>query len=125
MILDTVALDSLLAGDRHLIRLLKPHSPLSLPAIALAEYRFGLLSSTQRQKLESALDGLEGVSVILSLDSATARHYAVIRHELALAGTPIPWHDIWIAALARQYNLPVVTQDAHFARVKGLKRISW
>jgi len=31
----------------------------------------------------------------------------------------------WIAALARQHNLPILTRDAHFDQVQGLKRFSW
>jgi predicted nucleic acid-binding protein len=45
--------------------------------------------------------------------------------ELKLAGHPIPENDIWIAALARQHNLPVVSRDLHFRWVEGLKTIAW
>jgi predicted nucleic acid-binding protein len=125
VILDTGALDALLQDDRSLIRLLKPHPRLDLPAIVLGEYRFGLAESSQRERLEAALDGLESVNHVLAVDERTARQYAAIRHELKLAGTPIPAHDLWIAALARQHDRTLVTRDAHFALVKGLRRLGW
>lgn len=125
MILDTTALDGLLSNDRPLVRLLKGRSPLHLPAIVLGEYRFGLMSSTRRERLEASLDGLEQTCVVLAIDSATARHYAVVRYELKQAGTPIPANDLWIAALVRQHGYPLVTRDAHFANVSGIKRIGW
>lgn len=125
MILDTTALDGLLANDRPLVRILKGRTPLHLPAIVLGEYRFGLKSSTQSERLETSLDGLEHACVMLSVDSVTARHYAAIRFELKQAGTPIPANDLWIAALVRQHGYPLVTRDAHFANVSGIKRIGW
>ena len=62
---------------------------------------------------------------LLVLNSATARHYADVRHELRLAGHPIPENDIWIAALARQHQLPIVSRDEHFDAVHGVRRIDW
>ena len=37
----------------------------------------------------------------------------------------IPMNDVWIAALAKQYELPVLSRDAHFDQVKDLRRVSW
>ncbi|MEM9153339.1 MAG: VapC toxin family PIN domain ribonuclease, partial [Cyanobacteria bacterium P01_F01_bin.3] len=33
---------------------------------------------------------------------------------LRVKGRPLPENDIWIAALALQYDLVLVTHDAHF-----------
>jgi len=41
------------------------------------------------------------------------------------AGTPIPENDIWIAALAKQHQLPVLSNDKHFDLVKSIQRIGW
>jgi len=49
----------------------------------------------------------------------------LIRLQLASAGTPIPMNDLWIAAIARQHKLPVISRDAHFDHVAGLTRIGW
>jgi tRNA(fMet)-specific endonuclease VapC len=62
---------------------------------------------------------------VLRVDAATATFYALVRHELKSLGLPIPYHDIWIAALARQHGLPVVSQDSHFDSVRGIRRLSW
>jgi tRNA(fMet)-specific endonuclease VapC len=45
--------------------------------------------------------------------------------ELKRAGTPIPTNDLWIAALCRQHDLPLLSRDRHFDRVPGLRRIAW
>jgi tRNA(fMet)-specific endonuclease VapC len=82
-------------------------------------------SSRLRAARESGLDELEGSAIVLTVTSETSRVYADIRHELRVAGQPIPENDLWIAALARQHGLPILTNDAHFDQVAGLQRISW
>jgi tRNA(fMet)-specific endonuclease VapC len=123
--LDTNALSAFLAGDEQLLRLLRMSPDVGLPAIVLGEYRFGLLQSHSRHRLEPKLDELERVLKILVVDNATARKYADIRCELNQVGRPIPENDIWIAALSRQHHLQLVSKDEHFDVVKGLKRLSW
>jgi predicted nucleic acid-binding protein len=34
-------------------------------------------------------------------------------------------NDLWIAAIARQHKLAVISRDAHFDHVAGLIRIGW
>ena len=38
---------------------------------------------------------------------------------------PIPANDLWIAALARQHSLPLLSRDRRFDFVAGLKRLGW
>ena len=64
-------------------------------------------------------------ATVLAIDSTTASHYAQVRQELKLAGTPIPANDLWIAALARQHRGAVLSRDRHFDVVKGLQRVAW
>jgi tRNA(fMet)-specific endonuclease VapC len=56
---------------------------------------------------------------------ATAVRYSEISHALALKGTPIPENDIWIAAAATEFGMPLVTRDAHFKNVAGLEMLAW
>ena len=41
-------------------------------------------------------------------------------NELKAAGNPIPTNDIWIAALALQHGIKLLTMDNHFKKVPGL-----
>lgn len=54
----------------------------------------------------------------------TARQYGELFAKLRRQGTPIPTNDIWIAALALQYDLTLDTRDEHFKRVPDLKLYS-
>jgi tRNA(fMet)-specific endonuclease VapC len=62
---------------------------------------------------------------LLAVGVETARGYAELRRELKTAGTPIPSNDTWIAALAREHRLPVVTRDVHFQAIRGLHLLTW
>ena len=53
-------------------------------------------------------------------DSATAKHSARISVALEESGRPIPENDLWIAAVALELEMPLVTRDAHFDRIEGL-----
>jgi predicted nucleic acid-binding protein len=48
-----------------------------------------------------------------------------VRSELRDRGRPIPVNDVWIAALARQHTLPILSRDTHFDEVAGIQRIGW
>ena len=125
MILDTNAVSDLLAGNSDLETVLIDSEKHHLPVIVIGEYRFGLMASRKQKVLEPLLSRLEEESFILSPDRNTALHYAMIRHELKRKAQLIPENDIWIAALARQYQLEVASNDAHFDKVNDIKRISW
>ena len=125
MILDTNALSALLMGDQDLKALISAERELLIPAIVLGEYRFGLLQSRERARLESALEQVEARNTVLAVDRTTARHYAEIRLALKKLGRPIPENDIWISALAKQHARSIVSRDAHFRQVPELVAVSW
>ena len=77
------------------------------------------------EALEHWLEGIESACVVLAPDAVTARHYARLRDALRRANTPIPYHDIWIAALAEQHGLEVVTRDKHFEYMPSVRRVGW
>ena len=124
MILDTNAVSALFAGDSALGEVLAAEPRHHLPVIVLGEYRYGLLRSRHRDHLQQLLATLARESVVLTVDAATAESYADVREELRRKGWPIPENDLWIAALARQHTLPVVSRDDHFDTVSGLRRVS-
>ena len=125
MILDTNALSALADGDEALGRRLAASSILSVPVVVLGEYRYGILGSRHRAAYEAWLAENLPCFDILGIDAATAEAYAGLRRELRELGRPMPGNDIWVAALARQYGLPVVSRDRHFAEVPGMTAVDW
>ena len=125
MILDTNAVSALLAGDEALGNLLSVRSHHHLPVIVIGEYRYGLLRSRYRERLGSLFAKLIQESSVLFVDQVTAEIYSQVREELRASGRPIPENDVWIAALARQHQQPVVSRDDHFDAVRGLVHLRW
>lgn len=125
MILDTNAVSAIADYEAAAVRPFSEAASIELPVIVLGEYRFGIAHSRYRKDYEKWLAELMAATRILAVDQETSAHYAQIRAELKKAGRPIPSNDLWIAALCRQHQLPLMTQDRHFDAVPGLKRIGW
>lgn len=125
MILDTNAVSHLLDGDKNLAELLSVARSHHLPLVVVGEYLFGLRNASKGSRLQSLFRKLEAESEILYPNRQTADAYASIRLELKQLGSPIPESDLWIAALARQHNLEIASQDRHFNLVTGVKRLGW
>ena len=125
MILDTNGLSAVADGDASLMPILRQATEIAIPVIVLGEYRYGVRQSRERKRYEQWLmDSLPNYR-ILDVDQETTTYYATLRTELKKAGTPIPSNDVWIAALCRQYGLPILSRDRHFDIVAGLRRIDW
>ena len=125
MILDTNALSAWLDGDAEIRGPLENATRIVLSPIVLGEYRYGILQSRDRHRYEQRLRLLELEFPPLAIGTLTARLYADLRHQLRQAGRPIPWHDLWIAAQAREHDLPILSRDRHFDEITELSRISW
>ena len=125
MILDTNAVSAVADDEARAVRLFSSAASIELSAIVLGEYRFGIAQSRRRKEYEKWLVQLVASTRFLPVDEETTAHYAQVRSELKKAGKPIPSNDLWIAALCRQHRLPLLSRDAHFDAVQGLKRIGW
>jgi tRNA(fMet)-specific endonuclease VapC len=125
MILDTNALSALADGDEGLAEKMVAVSVPSLPSIVLGEFRYGILGSKYHSRYEGWLQNSLNAFSVISVDGATAVHYALIRFGLKSRGMPIPENDIWIAALALQYRLPVLSRDKHFSFIPEIHHLTW
>src|SRR5437868_9052482 len=84
-----------------------------VPSVCIRELIFGALKSTNQAHNLQRIDEFIASSVILPCDADTARCYAGIKYELRQRGRPIPDNDLWIAALALQHDLLLLTLDKH------------
>ncbi len=125
MILDTNALSAFADGDENILRVIKDQVDLAVPAIALGEYLYGIQESRLRARYEQWLNTNLLLFELLDVGRETARCYAEIRRELKVAGQPIPTNDLWIAALAREHHLPLLSRDRHFDAVQRLRVLRW
>ena len=124
--IDTNRLTDLLRGDARLAERLGACDEVWVPLMVLGEIKAGFQGGTQRHRNEALLQRFLGkatVSVLLP-SRETAEHYARIFVQLKRAGTPVPDNDLWIAALALEHDLILITRDRHFERISQLPRES-
>lgn len=125
MILDTNALSAFVDGEPGVGAVLSQQAVAAIPVIVLGEFRYGIAASRHRSKYEAWLQAQLPHFRVLAVTEDTATAYAELRVALKRSGKPIPANDAWIAALAIEHGLPVLSRDEHFDEVPGLKRESW
>lgn len=125
MILDTNAVSAIGLNDSKIISMLQRQAMLFVPVIVIGEYRYGISGSRKQRETAAWFDSFLRTVQILDVTEETASEYADVRRQLKESGTPIPADDVWIAALALQHDMPLVTRDAHFDNIAGLRRIDW
>ena len=125
MIVDTNALSAFADGASLAIAALQSAGEVSVPVIVLGEFRYGITHSRRHREYEAWLEQYLAAFRVLEVTNETAVEYALLRSELRHLGRPIPANDVWIAALCRQHDLPLLSRDAHFDHVKRLRRQTW
>lgn len=125
MILDTNALSAFADGEPRVGKVLREQPRAAIPVIVLGEFRYGIAGSRHRRTYEEWLDTHLPTFELLTITAETTVPYAMLRSMLKRLGRPIPANDTWIAALAIQHRLPILSRDAHFDVLPDLRRVSW
>ena len=125
MILDTNALSAFVDGDMTVGDILRHQERAAIPVIVLGEFRYGIAVSRYRRAYEAWLDSQLPYFDVLAVTGDTSIAYAALRVALKRSGRRIPANDAWIAALALQHGLPVLSRDRHFDAVPNLTRTAW
>ncbi len=125
MILDTNALSAFADGERGVGEVLNRQQRAAIPVIVLGEFRYGIAASRHRKTYEEWLAAHLPDFELLAITAETTIPYAMLRGTLKRLGRPIPANDAWIAALAMQHRLPILSRDRHFDALPDLQRISW
>ncbi|NOS99744.1 MAG: PIN domain-containing protein [Phycisphaerales bacterium] len=102
---------------------------LYMPVIAQAELLAGVeltVAGRRKDELRRLYEHVVGESAqILPVDSRVAEQFAATFARLHRAGRPIETNDIWIAAIAAVHDCIVVSNDAHFRSIEGLRVEDW
>lgn len=125
MILDTNALSAFADGETGVGEILRRQTRAAIPVIVLGEFRYGIAQSRHRPAYEAWLESQLPHFEVLDVTDETTVSYAQLRTALKRSGRPIPANDAWIAALAIQHRLPILSRDQHFDVVSGLDRKGW
>lgn len=123
LVLDTSAYSRLFRGDAIAVQALRDAAEIHVPLIVLGELLAGFaVGSRQERNRQDLSEFMASPRVsLMRPDERTAHRYAGVYAGLRAAGRPIPTNDLWIAALALQAGMPLLTFDAHFGFVPGLR----
>lgn len=124
ILLDTNIVIALLRNEERVRMNLASFDGVFIPAIVVGELIYGVHNSRspvrEAAKVKSFLTSLDE-SAILPCDHTTAQVYGWLKHERSKIGKPIPENDVWIAALAFQFDTPLATRDTHFQETVGIR----
>jgi tRNA(fMet)-specific endonuclease VapC len=124
-LLDTNIVIAIFKPEQSVLDQLAASRKAYLCAPVLGELYYGAAKSRSvDQNIRRINDFLTMVQFI-PCDAETARVFGLTRNELARKGRPIPENDLWIAATALQHDLVVITRDAHFNVIDGLRIEAW
>jgi tRNA(fMet)-specific endonuclease VapC len=124
-LLDTNIVVDFFAGDLHLQSRMASDPDTRLCVPVLGELLAGAFRSARATAVIARIESLISGSDVLPCSRETARRYAVVRNDLRAKGNPIPENDVWIAAIALEHGLTLVTRDKHFGRVNRLSVERW
>ncbi len=125
VLLDTNIAIPLLAKDAVILRRLEAPIEVFVPSIVIGELYYGAFHSARATENARKISEFALSMKVLGCDMHSARLYGEIKAALRSIGMPIPENDLWIAAVARQHELTLVTRDAHFAKVPSLSVEDW
>jgi tRNA(fMet)-specific endonuclease VapC len=124
-LLDTNIVIALFASEDAVSKHAAVSTDIYVPAVVLGELYYGAHKSSRPDTNVQRVTDFASASAVLTCDATTAWHYGGIKDALRRKGRPIPENDIWIAAVASQHGLTVVSRDEHFALVDGLVIVDW
>jgi tRNA(fMet)-specific endonuclease VapC len=123
ILLDTNAYTAFMTGDEAVLEALAEAETTLLSAIVIGELHAGFRGGTRLRENKAQLTSFQQKSTIhiLEVTAETAEVFGQLKYELKKAGTPIPLNDVWLAAQAIETGAVIVTYDAHFGKVKGIR----
>jgi tRNA(fMet)-specific endonuclease VapC len=116
-----ISLIALFSEDQLILERIANANEVFVPCIAIGELYFGAYKPIKFQENLIHIDEFALSNSVLACDAGTAKEYGDIKSRLKVKGQPIPENDIWIAAIAQQYDLTLATKDMHFGLVDNSK----
>ena len=123
ILFDTNAYSELIRGRNEAVMVMQVAPMIVMPLIVIAELEAGFRKGNRFAKNQVDLENFLKLPRVQMLfpTRETASVYGQIHAELLSKGQAIPTNDVWIAALAVQFKMPLFTFDAHFSRINNLQ----
>lgn len=125
VLLDTNIIIGLFANEQPILARLSQADHIFIPSTVLGELYYGACKSAHSERNVRRIDEFAVSVAVLVCDAGTAVHYGRIKKALREKGKPLPENDIWIAAVAQQHGLTVISRDQHFKEIESLPVEAW
>ncbi len=125
LLFDTCAFIPLLSGDAAAREFFALAEGVVICPPVWSELQFGALKSGRSGSNLAKLEILRRSCRFVTIDERVGELAARLRVQLEEKKIQVPPNDVWIAAAARHYELPVVTFDRHFEQIPGLQLVRW
>ena len=124
ILIDTNAYARLMTGDEGVLAVLAEAEVVYLSVIVLGELFAGFRGGKREAENRAMLRDFRAAPTVMTLPATdeTAESFGALKETLKRAGTPLPLNDVWIAAHALEVGATLISFDAHFRVVKGLRR---
>lgn len=122
--LDTNAYVAFKRGEENIVAVIQRCPDLLICATVFGELLAGFAAGTREAKNREELSFFMQSPRVreVACGSITADNYALIYAALRRKGKPIPTNDLWIDASALEHGAGLLTLDAHFSEVDGLRQ---
>ena len=124
-LLDTNIVIGMFAEDRAIEEKVQNTEKLFLASPVVGELYYGARKSSRSMENLTRVNRLTQRFPLYSCSLETAKWFGIIKDQLRQKGNLIPDNDIWIAAIALQHELILVTRDSHFDAVESLQTEHW
>ena len=123
ILVDTNAYTAFMRADATVADVLAHAERIFISSVVLGELLGGFAAGSREARNRAELARfLDSPRVdVLPVTAQTADSYALVYAGLRRKGQPIPTNDLWIAASAMEHGAALLTSDAHFAQVDGLR----
>lgn len=123
IVVDTNAYAQLLTGNEMVLDTIANAETVYMSIFVLGELFAGFSGGSKEKQNREILNRflLKPTVKILNATTETAEVFGHIKSNLKTAGTPIPINDVWIAAHAIETGSVLVSFDAHFKNVPGIR----
>lgn len=124
---DTNAFTALRCSNTTVREALESADTVYLSVIVLGELYYGYSKGTRKEEnFEILKQFMQKPTVeILDIKEDTSLIFAEIQLDLKRRGKPIPTNDLWIASQCMETGAILLTGDAHFDYLPGIRKLNF
>ena len=117
IVLDTNAYSELMRGNGSVSEILGEAGVVIMTPFVIGELEAGFRGGSRYEKNKAQLREFLNLAPVrqISTSPRTPELFGELKDALKRSGVKVPVDDVWIAAMAKEYDAEVLTFDEHFA----------